>query len=156
GKAQRNIVLNAAPLDIAEFLRRRLFSADTSVVLTSATLSVAAREGKGQGPVVEGPGRRRSLSHGTEASDRSLDSQEASGLDYFAKRVGGSQAVKLQVGSPFDYPQQMKVFITSKMPDPREDGYREALIHWIGHFVEQTHGKAFVLFTNFKLMLEVS
>ncbi len=38
------------------------------------------------------------------------------------------------------------------MPDPREAGYRDALIHWIGHFVTQTHGKAFVLFTNYKLM----
>jgi ATP-dependent DNA helicase DinG len=41
------------------------------------------------------------------------------------------------------------------MPEPKEEGYRDALIHWIEHFVKQTHGKAFVLFTNFKLMLEV-
>ena len=40
------------------------------------------------------------------------------------------------------------------MPDPREPGYRDALIQWIEHFVTKTHGKAFVLFTNFKLMLE--
>src|SRR5208282_5554588 len=39
---------------------------------------------------------------------------------------------------------------------PREDGYRQALTQWIEHFVRQTHGKAFVLFTNFKLMLEVA
>jgi ATP-dependent DNA helicase DinG len=30
------------------------------------------------------------------------------------------------------------------------------LVHWIEHFVEQTHGKAFVLFTNFKLMQTVA
>ena len=41
------------------------------------------------------------------------------------------------------------------MPDPREAGYRDALVHWIEHFVKMTHGKAFVLFTNFKLMLEI-
>jgi ATP-dependent DNA helicase DinG len=29
-------------------------------------------------------------------------------------------------------------------------------MEWIEHFVRQTHGKAFVLFTNFKLMLEVA
>jgi Rad3-related DNA helicase len=33
--------------------------------------------------------------------------------------------------------------------------YQTSLIHWIEHFVRMTHGKAFVLFTNFKLMLEV-
>ena len=61
----------------------------------------------------------------------------------------------LQVGTPFDYERQMKLFVVRKMPDPREDGYRDALHHWIEHFVRQTHGKAFVLFTNFKLMLEL-
>src|SRR6267154_2632352 len=50
----------------------------------------------------------------------------------------------------------MKFFIRRKMPDPGYDGYRDALIHWIEHFVKQSHGKAFVLFTNFKLMQEVA
>jgi Rad3-related DNA helicase/REP element-mobilizing transposase RayT len=76
-------------------------------------------------------------------------------LDYFTRRVGAENATKLQVGTPFDYEQQMKLFVVGKMPDPREAGYREALEHWIEHFVRQTHGKAFVLFTNFKLMQEL-
>jgi ATP-dependent DNA helicase DinG len=62
----------------------------------------------------------------------------------------------LQVGTPFDYARQMKLFAVKKMPDPREAGYRDALIHWIEHFVTQTHGKAFVLFTNYKLMQETA
>jgi len=41
------------------------------------------------------------------------------------------------------------------MPDPREDGFRDALMHWIEHFVKITHGKAFVLFTNSRLMREL-
>ena len=41
------------------------------------------------------------------------------------------------------------------MPDPRETGYAESLMHWVEHFVRKTHGKAFVLFTNFKLMLDI-
>ena len=45
GKMQRNISLNAAPVDVAEFLRRRLFESDTSVIMTSATLSVAEATG---------------------------------------------------------------------------------------------------------------
>ena len=126
GKAQKNLALNAAPIDVADFLRHRLFGADTSVIMTSATLA-------------------------TNVSETS----RANGLSYFAKRVGGERAEKLQVGSPFDYQRQMKIFVANKMPDPRETGYRDALIHWIEHFVTMTHGKAFVLFTNFKLMLEV-
>jgi len=77
-------------------------------------------------------------------------------LRYFVKRVGAERAVPLQVGSPFDYERQMKIFVVNKMPDPREAGYADALIHWIEHFVEMTHGKAFVLFTNFKLMREIA
>ncbi|MCX6884708.1 MAG: ATP-dependent DNA helicase, partial [Verrucomicrobia bacterium] len=51
---------------------------------------------------------------------------------------------------------QMKLWVVRQIPDPREDGYRDSLIHWIKHFVEMTHGKAFVLFTNYKLMQEVA
>jgi ATP-dependent DNA helicase DinG len=50
----------------------------------------------------------------------------------------------------------MKIFVAGKMPDPRDAEYATKLIHWIKHFVEMTHGKAFVLFTNFKLMLQVA
>src|SRR5882724_8620298 len=41
GKTQRNLALNAAPVDVAEYLRRRLFQSDTSVVMTSATLATS-------------------------------------------------------------------------------------------------------------------
>ncbi|MBI1177708.1 DEAD/DEAH box helicase [bacterium] len=77
-------------------------------------------------------------------------------LAYVANRVGGADAPGLQVGSPFDYEEQMKLFVVGKMPDPRDTGYKDALIKWVEHFVRQTHGKAFVLFTNFKLMQEVA
>jgi ATP-dependent DNA helicase DinG len=80
---------------------------------------------------------------------------QAPALRYFARRVGGEQAPMLQVGSPFDYERQMKLIVVNRMPDPRAAEYRDALIHWIEHFVRLTHGKAFVLFTNAKLMQEV-
>ncbi|MCP5524602.1 MAG: hypothetical protein H7A46_23995 [Verrucomicrobiales bacterium] len=50
----------------------------------------------------------------------------------------------------------MHAYVVGKMPDPREPGYREALGRWILHFVRQTHGRAFVLFTSIKLMKEVA
>lgn len=137
GKAQRNLSLSAAPVDVAAFLRSRLFGVDTSVILTSATLSVSAGS-------VSGP-----ASAGREPRTRN------DGLNYCARRVGAERALKLQVGSPFDYERQMKLFVVSKMPDPRDRGYEDALVHWIEHFVRMTHGKAFVLFTNFKLMQAV-
>jgi ATP-dependent DNA helicase DinG len=141
GRAQKNLALNAAPVDVADFLRRRLFGADTSIIMTSATL--ATKAGQASKPV-----KSRS------APDSALRTPH-SGLSYFVHRVGAEDATLLQTGTPFDYERQMKLFIVRKMPDPRDSEYRDALIHWIKHFVGQTHGKAFVLFTNFKLMQEV-
>src|SRR5450755_1249622 len=43
GKSQRNLSLNAAPVDVAEFLRQRLFETDTSVIMTSATLATVGQ-----------------------------------------------------------------------------------------------------------------
>src|SRR5947199_4515321 len=50
----------------------------------------------------------------------------------------------------------MKIFIVRKMPDPRDAGYEEALEHWIAHFVEETDGRAFVLFTSYRGMRQVA
>ncbi|MFZ0827094.1 MAG: helicase C-terminal domain-containing protein [Verrucomicrobiia bacterium] len=145
GKAHTNLALNAAPVDVADFLRRRLFESDTSVIMTSATLAVKAR--------VES----RESQDMSRSKPSTFDPRPStSPLNYFAKRVGAESATLLQVGTPFDYERQMKLFAVKKMPDPRETGYAEALEHWIGHFVKQTHGKAFVLFTNYKLMQEVA
>ena len=95
-----------------------------------------------------------SESTGTKPLPAQIRAGGTPALLYFAQRVGAERATHLQVGSPFDYRRQMKLFVVNKMPDPRETGYAEALIHWIEHFVNMTHGKAFVLFTNFKLMQE--
>jgi len=53
------------------------------------------------------------------------------GIRYFAHRVGAEAATLLQVGTPFDYERQMKLYVVSKMPDPREHGYRDALLKWM-------------------------
>ena len=156
GKTGQNISLNAAPVDVADYLRRRLFGSDTSVIMTSATLSITSEKAA---PPAKTPsatrGQARRSAPGHAQSPSATGHGAGGGLDYFSKRVGAEQAVHLQVGSPYDYEQQMKLYVVSKMPDPREDGYRDALAHWIEHFVEQSHGKAFVLFTNARLMREL-
>jgi ATP-dependent DNA helicase DinG len=129
GRGQKNLSLNAAPVDVAAFLRSRLFGSDTSVIMTSATLAVSAN--------AEPRGRNNS------------------GLNYFSRKVGAERAELMQLGSPFDYERQMKLYVAAKMPDPRDRGYTEALIQQIERFVRMTHGKAFVLFTNSRLMIEV-
>src|SRR5881396_3747188 len=69
-------------------------------------------------------------------------------LAYFRQRIGADEIEPVLLGSPFDFRTQMKIFIVRKMPDPRDTGYEEALEHWIAHFVEETDGRAFVLFAK--------
>jgi len=77
-------------------------------------------------------------------------------LDYFQKRIGAEDAEPLQLGSPFDFARQMKIFIPKTMPDPRDDGYKDALIEQLEHFIKKTHGKALVLFTSYRLMRDAA
>ncbi len=84
------------------------------------------------------------LSVGTEA------------LRYFRNRVGAEDVEARQIGSPFDYERQMKLYITRKMPDPRDSGYEAALAQQIEHFVSMTKGRAFVLFTSYKAMTNLA
>ena len=77
-------------------------------------------------------------------------------LSYFRRRVGALEADPLQLGSPFDFQSQMKLFVVQKMPDPRDAGYNAALAHWVAHFVEETGGRAFVLFTSYRGMQQLA
>ena len=73
-------------------------------------------------------------------------------LLYFRERVGAEEAEAVQIGSPFDYARQMKIYVVKKMPDPRAQDYEAELEKWIRHFTTETQGHAFVLFTNARLM----
>lgn len=122
GRAQRTHTLNAAPVDVAPYLRSLLFRGGRTCIMTSATLSV-----------------------GGEA------------LEYFRNRIGAQDVPGLQIGSPFDYQRQMKLYVVAKIPDPRDaEAYEKALAHWIEHFLEKTQGRAFVLFTSYKTMQAIA
>ncbi len=153
GRTMRNLALNAAPIEVAEYLRQRLFGAKTSIIMTSATLATKVEQASSLLKV----GQASSLV--TQAASQppgtgKMPVLPSANLRYFATHIGAEKASALQVGSPFDYQQQMRVFVAGKMPDPRDSQYQSSLIHWIEHFVRMTHGKAFILFTNSKLMLD--
>ena len=77
-------------------------------------------------------------------------------LAYFRERIGATEAEALQLGGPFDFQKQMKIFVVQKMPDPRDANYTKQLEHWIAHFVQKTGGCAFVLFTSYRDMQRVA
>jgi len=77
-------------------------------------------------------------------------------LAYFRRRVGAMEADALQLGSPFDFTAQMKLFVVQKMPDPRDARYTAALAEWVAHFLEESEGRAFVLFTSYRGMQQLA
>jgi len=77
-------------------------------------------------------------------------------LAYFRRRIGADDAEPLQLGSPFDFQKQMKLFVVRKMPDPRDQAYGAALAEWVARFVEDTAGRAFVLFTSYRAMQQLA
>lgn len=73
-------------------------------------------------------------------------------LRYFRARVGAGSTQALQIGSPFDYRKQMKLFLVKSMADPREPKYERDLVRWIEHFLDLSQGRAFVLFTSYRAL----
>jgi ATP-dependent DNA helicase DinG len=77
-------------------------------------------------------------------------------LAYFRRRIGAEEAEPLELGSPFDFEKQMELFVVRKMPDPRDESYSAALAKWVGRFVVDTGGRAFVLFTSYRAMQQLA
>jgi ATP-dependent DNA helicase DinG len=77
----------------------------------------------------------------------------------FAKtRLGLTSCTSLQLGSPFDYPRQVTIHIPRNLPDPSEFSaeFERAAIQAIPHYLDKTQGKAFVLFTSYRMLQEAA
>lgn len=75
-------------------------------------------------------------------------------FDFFQTRIGLTSAETLALGSPFDYANQAKIHIAGNMPDPSDQPaqFEHEAIRAVAHYLELTHGKAFVLFTSYRLL----
>ncbi|MBV8313962.1 MAG: helicase [Planctomycetaceae bacterium] len=75
-------------------------------------------------------------------------------FDYCKARLGLTACTTLQLGSPFDYSRQVEIHLPRNLPDPSEqaDEYERQAIRAIPHYLEKTQGKAFVLFTSYRMM----
>lgn len=89
GGKVRRITFACSPIEVGPILKEKLFNGKASVVLTSATLTVA-----GGGP------------------------QSAKGFAHIQSRLGCEAADTLQLGSPFDHAAQMELHIDRTMPRP--------------------------------------
>ncbi|MBX3444987.1 MAG: helicase [Planctomyces sp.] len=75
-------------------------------------------------------------------------------FSFFRDRLGVTKATELNLGSPFDYRRQAKLILAEDMPDPgdKPQEFEAAVFERIMRHVAQTDGRAFVLFTNYRML----
>ncbi len=73
-------------------------------------------------------------------------------LDYFQRRIGGVGVDGLILDSPFDHNAQMRLCISTDIPEPDTEGFPFALPQEILQSIDRSKGKALVLFTSTALM----
>jgi len=123
-KRGSRISLCAAPMEVSKGLREALYDRFGTVVMTSATLTVATS------------------------------------FAYFRNRLGldGLEEGRLEcvaLPSPFDYLSQALVAAPRGIAEPDSAGYKDMLAAAIGEAVTISKGRAFVLFTSYRLLDEL-
>lgn len=73
---------------------------------------------------------------------------------FVRERLGIEQAIEKRLDSPFDYQSQMKLIIAKGMPDPTEspEAFNREVVEQIRKHVDRSGGRAFVLFTNYRML----
>jgi ATP-dependent DNA helicase DinG len=128
------LTLSAAPIDIGPAMREQLFDKVPTVIMTSATLSV-----------------------GSTGSTRQSSPKSASGrggFEFFQSRVGLTQCITAQVGSPFNFREQAELVTLRDMPDPaaERDAFEKRCLPLIQEYAGRTDGRTFVLFTSYDML----
>ncbi len=111
-----------SPLDIGPIMKQAIFDKFPTVVMTSATLSVAK-------------------SFEFFATRTGLNTVK-----------DGNRKSEIILSSPFDYPNQVILGIPTDMPEPNKPGYEEQLSRVLYQAISASAGRAFVLFTSYYLL----
>ena len=132
-KRRRYVRLVAAPLSVADDLRKLLYDLKDSVIMSSATLRVG---------------------NDFKYMCRRLGFFDAAGHETRAD----SRYRCLTAASPFDYFRQCLVVAPDCLPDPSSDApaYAAALAAMMKDLFAATEGRALVLFTSYEMMKSVA
>jgi len=124
----RSASLSSTPVDLSHVFRARIFESVPSVVLTSATLSIAP----------------------------SKSNPDASPFAFFRSRIGLSgDAVpvsELVLESPFDFARNALLYTPKDLPPPGHPAFAASAGERIAELIEITHGGCFVLTTSLRSM----
>jgi ATP-dependent DNA helicase DinG len=133
-KTPRRATLRAGPVDVADGLRTQLWSQVRGAVLTSATLCTSG--GKSDTAAFAHIRRRLGLEGEVEGEPIRVEAE--------------------RFGSPFHYREQVKFYVETQLPEPSDRRFNEAAAGQMLHWIEQTNGGAFVLFTSYAALTDAA
>ncbi|MGR3293302.1 MAG: ATP-dependent DNA helicase, partial [Candidatus Scalindua sp.] len=145
---QTRCSLLAAPINVAVEFEKQIFGKTRPVILTSATLSI-----NGSFKYIRGRlGIPASVQTGTEKpvitlEQAGFESRITSEDDYCEKAIG----------SPFNFSENALIYIPDNIPDPNQqpDEFKDSIIKHIEEIITHSQGRAFILFTSFKMLNSV-
>ncbi len=126
--AGKGAALSSTPVDLSHVFRARIFESVPSVVLTSATLSIAP----------------------------SKTNPDASPFAFFRSRIGLSgdavPVTELVLESPFDFARNALLYTPKDLPPPGHPAFVDTAGERIAELIEITQGGCFVLTTSLRSM----
>jgi len=122
GGKRKRVSLRSGPIDVSGDLKRCLFEKFRSIVTTSATLSCTG------------------------------NTDNDSGFEYFAARIGLEDFDALKLGWPFDYQSQVTMYIEADLPEPNNAYFQPKAVEAIKKYLLKTDGRAFILFTSYSML----
>jgi ATP-dependent DNA helicase DinG len=107
-------------------------------------------------PIDVGPVLRESLFDRVKSvvlTSATLTTNTDSPFAYLCGRLGLEDARCVALGSPFDYQEQLKVYVEAGMPDPTDGAaFISAVCEAIRKYTRLSKGRAFVLFTSYDML----
>lgn len=86
----------------------------------------------------------------------SCDGEQAGDFDFLAGRLGLEDFDALKLGSPFDYYNQVTLYIEKDLPDPNEPDFIDSAAAAIKKYIEKATGGTFVLFTSYEMLNRIA
>jgi ATP-dependent DNA helicase DinG len=74
---------------------------------------------------------------------------------YVKRRLGIGEAMELRVASEFDFARQALLYLPRRMPPPKSPTFAEAVAREAVALLTRSQGRAFVLFTSYKVLRAV-
>jgi ATP-dependent DNA helicase DinG len=75
-------------------------------------------------------------------------------FEFLQNRLGMSKPVGKRLGSPFDFRRQARLILVEGLPDPstQREQFDRRVSKLVQRYIEQSQGRAFVLFTSYQLL----